>query len=164
MGREEFTVIESSPEERILKLIPHQPPFRFIDRILSLEGKTIRSSYRFREEEYFYAGHFPRKPITPGVILLETMAQTGLVALGIALMLRQEIPAQRIRQSVLLFAMADDVRFDRIVYPGQTVLIEGRNLFFRSGTIRSEVRVSHEGGQGVCSALLTGMACRGSDA
>ena len=147
--------------EKVLELMPHQAPFRFIDRIVVLEREVIESRYRFREEEYFYRGHFPGNPVTPGVILIEAMAQTGLVALGIALMLERKIPPERIRRMTLLFALADRVRFDGVVSPGQEILIRGRNLFFRRGTIRSEVQVFRENGESVCSGLLTGAAIGG---
>ena len=156
-------MVEPSEGKRALALVPHRPPFRFIDEILTLDGGSILSRYRFREDEYFYAGHFPNRPITPGVILVEAMAQTGLVALGIALMLREGITAKKIEKTAFLFALADGVQFDRAVYPGETILIEGRNLLFRRGTIRSAVQIRGEGGESVCCGILTGRASGGED-
>ena len=72
-------------KEDILELVPQQPPFRFIDDIIELSDDGIVSSYKFKPDETFYTGQFPGNPITPGVILLETMAQTGVVAYGIYL-------------------------------------------------------------------------------
>ncbi len=155
-------MVEPTAERTILDLMPHQAPFRFIDRILSLEERRIESRYRFREEEYFYGGHYPGNPITPGVILIEAMAQTGLVALGIAMMLEQNMSAERITQMTLLFSLADRVQFDGVVYPGQTIRVQARNLFFRRATIKSEVNVFHENGGPVCSGLLTGSAIGGA--
>ncbi len=151
-------MVDSSEGKRVLALVPQRPPFRFIDEILALEGPSILGRYRFREDEYFYAGHFPGRPITPGVILVEAMAQTGLVALGIALMLREGIPSEKIEKMAFLFALADGVQFDRAVYPGETILIKGRNLLFRRGTIRSEVEVWTEEDEAVCRGVLTGRA------
>jgi 3-hydroxymyristoyl/3-hydroxydecanoyl-(acyl carrier protein) dehydratase len=68
---------------RILEMVPQRPPFRFIEEILELDEEHIVGVYRFRSDEYFYAGHFPGLPVTPGVILIETMAQTGVVAFGL---------------------------------------------------------------------------------
>ena len=84
---------------RILNNVPQQYPFRFIDEILELDDEHIVGAYRFREDEYFYQGHFPGQPITPGVILIETMAQTGVVAFGLYLNMKQrEIPLESMKE------------------------------------------------------------------
>ncbi|MCK7510745.1 MAG: hypothetical protein MZV70_46225 [Desulfobacterales bacterium] len=76
--------------QEVLDLVPQQAPFRFIDEIISLDEQQIVGAYRFREDEYFYRGHFPGRPITPGVILIETMAQIGVVAFGMYLLACQK--------------------------------------------------------------------------
>ena len=76
--------------QEVLDLVPQQPPFRFIDEIIRLDEEQIVGAYRFREDEYFYRGHFPGRPITPGVILIEAMAQVGVVAFGIYLLACQK--------------------------------------------------------------------------
>ena len=86
--------------EEVLSLIPQQYPFRFIDGILEMDEEHIVGTYRFREDEYFYRGHFPSQPITPGVILIETMAQTGVVAFGIYQLIRQGMSFDQIKQMV----------------------------------------------------------------
>ena len=90
--------------KQVLDLIPQQPPFRFIDDILDADDKHITATYQFREDEFFYKGHFPSNPITPGVILVETMAQTGVVAMGIYQLLRQGITIAELKQMTTLFA------------------------------------------------------------
>jgi 3-hydroxyacyl-[acyl-carrier-protein] dehydratase len=76
---------DRSMRERVLALVPQRRPFRFIEEILELDEEHIVGAYRFRSDEYFYPGHFPGLPVTPGVILIETMAQTGVVAFGLYL-------------------------------------------------------------------------------
>ena len=70
---------------RVLDFLPQQDPFRFLDKIIELDEERIVSRYTFKKDEYFYQGHFPGDPVTPGVILTEAMAQTGVVALGLYL-------------------------------------------------------------------------------
>ena len=82
-----------SPAE-ILARVPQQEPFRFIDEITELDDEHIVARYRFREDADFYRGHFPGNPITPGVILVETMAQAGVVALGLYLCALERSPEE----------------------------------------------------------------------
>ena len=74
---------------QVLDLLPQQEPFRFVDEILEVGDDHIVARYTFRPEADFYRGHFPGNPITPGVLLIEAMAQTGVVALGIYLVARE---------------------------------------------------------------------------
>ncbi|MFZ2633380.1 MAG: beta-hydroxyacyl-ACP dehydratase [Desulfosalsimonadaceae bacterium] len=139
-----------------LEMIPQQPPFRFIDAIIHADGKTIHAVYRFREDEVFYKGHFPGNPITPGVILIETMAQTAVVAMGIYQLLSQGIPPLQLQQMTTLFAFADAVEFTGIVYPNEPVEIFGELIYLRRGHLKTKARIQRENGETVCSGILTG--------
>jgi 3-hydroxyacyl-[acyl-carrier-protein] dehydratase len=68
--------------QQILAALPYSKPFLFVDELVSLSPNQAVGHYTYRPDEFFYAGHFVGKPVTPGVILLETMAQIGGVALG----------------------------------------------------------------------------------
>ena len=111
---------DAALKQEVLSLVPQQPPFRFIDEIISLDDEQIIGAYRFREDEYFYRGHFPGNPITPGVILIETMAQAGGAGLS----------AQKIFEEGSLFFLGtvDKVKFRHQVRPGDKVRIEIQNL------------------------------------
>jgi len=148
--------VDSETVRQVLEMVPQQPPFRFIDDILEMDGDHIVGTYRFRDDEYFYRGHFPGQPVTPGVILIETMAQTGVVAFGIYLLLRQEISPDRIRQMVTLFVMADDCEFHTIVKPGERVIIRGEKVYLRRGNLKTKVSMERENGEFICSGTLTG--------
>ncbi len=96
--------------EKILAAVPQQPPFRFIETIRELDEEGIVGSYRFRRDEYFYRGHFPGRPVTPGVILIEAMAQTGVVAHGLYLsLLRSGAEGGDLKKIITLFTLAEEV-------------------------------------------------------
>lgn len=141
---------------QVLDLIPHQPPFRFIDDILNVDNKNITAVYRFREDEYFYMGHFPGNPITPGVILIETMAQTGVVAMGIYQLLHQGIPVEELNQMTTLFTFADAIEFTGIVHPGEQVIVRGEIIYLRKGNLKTRASIERESGEIVCCGVLTG--------
>lgn len=141
---------------RVLDLIPQQPPFRFIDNILEIDDKTISAVYQFREDETFYKGHFPGIPITPGVILIEAMAQTGVVAMGIYQLLRQGVSVSELKQMTTLFAFADAIEFTGIVYPKEKVIIRGEIIYLRKGNLKTRTSIERDTGGIVCSGVLTG--------
>ena len=141
--------------DEVLAAVPHAPPFRFIDEILELDDEHILAAYRFREDADFYRGHFPANPITPGVLLVEAMAQAGVVALAIYLFAKQS-SLDEARRLVSVFTDAT-VEFSGIVKPGERVLIRGRKVFFRRGKLRAETAMHREDGTLVCSGTLAGM-------
>jgi 3-hydroxyacyl-[acyl-carrier-protein] dehydratase len=134
----------------ILSMIPHRRPFRFIDEILDINENFVRGTYTYRPDEFFYNGHFPDNPVTPGVILTETMAQIGLIPLGIYLLDGQE------RFSDVLFT-SSDVRFLQVVYPGRKVIVESNKIYFRHHFLKCDVKMYQESGRVVCSGKLCGM-------
>jgi 3-hydroxyacyl-[acyl-carrier-protein] dehydratase len=141
--------------EQVLAAIPQQEPFRFIDEILELGDDRIVAAYTFRPDEYFYRGHFPEQPITPGAILIESMAQAGVVGLGLHL-LSNELGPEDASKYTTLFTDAQ-VEFSGIVEPGARVITTGRKIFFRRRKLRAEVQMRLEDGSVVCSGQLSGM-------
>jgi len=148
-------VADEPTVDEVLAAVPHAPPFRFIDEILELDDEHILAAYRFREDADFYRGHFPANPITPGVLLVEAMAQAGVVALAIYLFAKQS-SLDEARRLVSVFTDAT-VEFSGIVKPGERVLIRGRKVFFRRGKLRAETAMHREDGTLVCSGTLAGM-------
>lgn len=142
---------------QILREVPQQHPFRFIDEILELDEEHIVGAYRFREDEYFYRGHFPGQPITPGVILIETMAQTGVVAFGLYLLMKQmNMSVEKVHGMMTLFTLAEGVEFTGIVHPGERVIIRGQKMYFRMGNLKSKVSMERESGETVSFGMLAG--------
>jgi len=142
-----------TPEE-VLAAIPQQEPFRFIDTIREIDEEHIVASYTFRKDHDFYRGHFPGRPITPGVILVEAMGQAGVVALGIHLLDREL--SDDASKYVTLFTDAT-VDFSGVVPPGAQVEIRGQKVFFRRLKLRSKVEMYLDDGTLVCSGELSGM-------
>jgi 3-hydroxyacyl-[acyl-carrier-protein] dehydratase len=143
-----------TPEE-VLAAVPQQDPFRFIDEILELDQDHIVSRYRFRPESDFYRGHFPGNPVTPGVILIEAMAQAGIVALGIYLV-SHEAGGFDPEKMMTLFTDAS-VDFGGIVKPGDRVTTECRKVFWRRRKLRAEATMTLDDGTVVCSGTVSGM-------
>ncbi len=141
--------------KEILTLLPQQEPFRFVDNILEVDEDHIVANYRFRPEADFYKGHFPGNPVTPGVILLESLAQVGVVALGIYLFALEE-GLRGVTDKIALFVDAD-VEFSGMVLPGEKVIISGKKVFFRRNKLRTEAMMTTEDGNLVCSGTISGL-------
>lgn len=139
--------------EDLLSLIPHQPPFRFIDAILEVDSEHIVGTYTYRLDEVFFPAHFPGNPVTPGVILIETMAQIGVVAFGLSLAVADpKIDPERL---TFLFTEAN-CEFSGIVRPGDRVTVRARKEYFRRMKLKVSAEMTSEGGE-VCSGTIAGM-------
>src|SRR5262245_40091565 len=139
----------------ILELVPPRPPFRFLDEIVEIDGEHAIGRYTFRHDEHFYAGHFPQHPVTPGVILIEAMAQLGVVALGIYLA-ALERPLPEVRRFLTVFTDAQ-VEFHELVRPGDRVTMGARKVFWRRMKLRSEVELRLADGRVAASGTVAGM-------
>ena len=96
-------------------IIPHRDPFLFLDEVVELEpGARVLARKQVREDEWFFPGHFPERPIMPGVIIVEALAQAGAVAV---------LSVEENRGKLALFAGIDGVRFKRIVEPGDELVL-----------------------------------------
>lgn len=109
-------------------LLPHRKPFLFVDKLLYNDESGSASLYTFKEDEFFFKGHFPDFPIVPGVILVETMAQAG----GMALLQRGSIP----KNNPFFLASIVKAKFRMQVTPNTTVKIEIKNLRVSENMIR----------------------------
>jgi len=104
----------------IEKLLPHREPFLFVDEIVQADDKKIVARHVFSEKEFFFPGHFPGYPVVPGVILVETMAQSGGAGLRKLGVLGDD--------ALFFLATVDKVKFRRQVRPGDEVRSEIENL------------------------------------
>ncbi|OUR97905.1 beta-hydroxyacyl-ACP dehydratase [Halobacteriovorax marinus] len=143
---------------KVLEYIPQQKPFRFLDEIVELSEDYIVGRYTFKEDEYFYQGHFPGDPVTPGVILTEAMAQTGVVALGLYLT-ALKVGEEELPQWTTFFTDCQ-MDFYLPVLPGQTVTIKGEKVFYRRMKLRSKVRMYLDNGDLVAEGTVAGMGVK----
>ena len=109
-------------------LIPHREPFLFVDEIVEADKDKIIARHVFTEKEFFFRGHFPEYPVVPGVILIETMAQSGGAGLRKLGILGGD--------SLFFLATVDKVKFRRQVRPGEEVRSEITNLRVSSKIIK----------------------------
>ena len=99
--------------ETIESIIPHRPPFLLVDEVLELEpGRKVRGRFRVPEDGWWFQGHFPDRPVMPGVLTVEAIAQCGAVAV---------LADEANRGKIPFFAGIDDCRFKRVVSPGETL-------------------------------------------
>ncbi len=107
----------------IMRIIPHRYPFLLVDRILELEpGKRAVGIKNVSGNEPFFQGHFPGRPVMPGVLVIEAMAQTGAVAV---------LSMPEMENKLALFAGIDGARFRRQVVPGDQLRLEVEILKFK---------------------------------
>lgn len=104
----------------VTDLIPHRPPFLFVDEIVSYDAAGLIARRTWRADEDFYRGHYPGAPITPGVLLCEAVFQTAACFMA----LKAQAAGAKPGEGVPLIAKISDVRFRNPVYPGDTILLE----------------------------------------
>lgn len=133
----------------ITKVIPHRYPFLFIDRVLELEpGRRAVAVKNVTANEWFFEGHFPGRPIMPGVLIVEALAQTAAVAL---------LAGQELGDRLPLFAGIEQFRFRRPVQPGDQLRLEFEVQRLRGPVGKGTVRASVDGtvvAEGVISFAL----------
>lgn len=115
-----FASITMSALDTVKALIPHRPPFLFVDEIVSETADSLTAKRTWRAEENFYEGHYPNAPITPGVLLCEAVFQTGAIYMARQAQAAGAAPGS----GVPLLSKIADVRFRTPIYPGDTILIE----------------------------------------
>ncbi|AWG26517.1 3-hydroxyacyl-ACP dehydratase FabZ family protein [Flavobacterium kingsejongi] len=137
--------------KNIIAQLPYSKPFLFVDELLHADENGISGTYTFDESLDFYKGHFKDNPVTPGVILTETMAQIGMVCLGIYL-----LDSNLKKDTVIAFTSAD-ISFLKPVYPNEKVTVTSEKTFFRFGKLKCNVVMTNAAGQEVCKGVIAGM-------
>jgi 3-hydroxyacyl-[acyl-carrier-protein] dehydratase len=141
----------------IQSILPHRYPFLLVDKILEMEPKKrIVGIKNVSMNEPYFQGHFPGKPIMPGVLILESMAQTG------GLLLLQEIPDRE--NKLLYFVAIDNARFRRPVVPGDQLRLEMKVVAWRGNLCKLDGRATVDGALVAEATLMCMMADRNAEA
>jgi len=138
--------------KKIKALMPYKKPFLFVDEITAISDQAIEGNYRYREDEFFYEGHFPGNPVTPGVIMTETMAQIGLLGLGIYL-----TQTHKKMEPLNFVFSSSEVAYLKVVYPGERVVVKAEKVYFRLGKLKCQVVMRNEADEAVCRGSLSGI-------
>ncbi|HEY2351840.1 MAG TPA: 3-hydroxyacyl-ACP dehydratase FabZ [Candidatus Acidoferrum sp.] len=137
----------------IQKILPHRYPFLMVDAIEEMERvKRIVGIKNVSINEAYFQGHFPGKPIMPGVLIIEAMAQTG------GLLLLQEIPDRE--QKLLYFVAIDGARFRRPVVPGEQLKIEVKVVTWRGDFCKLDGKATVNGELAAEATLMCKMVDR----
>lgn len=132
----------------IKRLMPHREPFLFLDGVTKIEDDTIEAYRDVRPDEFYFAGHFPGNPVLPGVLMVEAIAQAGIL---LVLSRDTDLAGRN-----TLFAGIERVRFRRMVRPAERLVITARVLGGKAGLYRIEGRI-HVDGELACEAVALGM-------
>ena len=137
--------------EEILKKLPYSTPFLFVDDLVSIDENGVTGTFTFKENLDFYKGHFKNNPITPGVILTETMAQIGLVCLGIFLV------GNDLTEKSQIGLTSTDIEFLKPVFPGEKVTVISEKIYFRFNKLKCKVKMLNEQSEIVCEGKIAGI-------
>ena len=138
--------------QNILEKLPYSKPFLFVDELISISDNGVEGTYRFKEDEHFYEGHFKENPVTPGVILTECMAQIGLVCMGIFLFSEKEP-----KENPQFALVSSQVDFLLPVYPGDIVKVISEKEYFRFGKLKCKVKMLNASDELICQGIISGM-------
>jgi 3-hydroxyacyl-[acyl-carrier-protein] dehydratase len=135
----------------VLSKLPYSKPFLFVDKIIKIDENGVEGEYTFDANLDFYKGHFKDNPVTPGVILIEVMAQIGLVCLGIFLL------NEKINKNTLIALTSTEIEFLKPVFPNEKVTVLSQKNYFRFGKLKCKVSMQNEKKETVCSGTISGM-------
>jgi 3-hydroxyacyl-[acyl-carrier-protein] dehydratase len=138
----------------IIAKLPYTKPFLFVDELLQVDANGAKGTFTFEKQLDFYKGHFADHPVTPGVILTETMAQIGVVCLGIFLM------NDTLTKQSAIALTSTNIEFLKPVFPDEKVTVISEKIYFRFGKLKCNVRMENSHGETVCSGIIAGITTK----
>ena len=137
--------------QEIISKLPYSKPFLFVHEIIDIDENGVEGTYTFDENLDFYKGHSKENPITPGVILTETMAQIGVVCLGIFIL------NDTFSTNTSIALTSTDIEFLKPVLPNEKVTVVSEKIYFRFGKLKCKVFMKNQNDEIVCSGTIAGM-------
>jgi 3-hydroxyacyl-[acyl-carrier-protein] dehydratase len=141
-------------KQEIISKLPYSKPFLFVNELLHVDENGVEGTYTFDENLDFYKGHFKNVPVTPGVILIEVMAQIGVVCLGIYLL------NDSLNKKASIALTSTEIEFFKPVFPNEKVTVISKKIYFRFGKLKCKVMMKNEMGEEVCSGTIAGMVTK----
>jgi 3-hydroxyacyl-[acyl-carrier-protein] dehydratase len=137
--------------KNIIDKLPYSKPFLFVDDLLHIDENGVEGTFTFNADLDFYKGHFKNNPITPGVILTETMAQIGVVCLGIFLL------GKDFNAETKIALTSSEVEYLKPVFPNEKVTVVSEKEYFRFGKLKCSVKMFNADDDEVCRGTIAGM-------
>ena len=137
--------------KEIISKLPYSKPFLFVDVITQVDENGIQGQFTFNPNLDFYKGHFKDNPVTPGVILLEVMAQIGLVSYGIYLL------NTTVSLPITIALTSSNIDFLKPVFPNEKVTVRSEKIYFRFNKLKCKVEMKNSIGEVVCKGEIAGM-------
>lgn len=135
----------------IIDKLPYRKPFLFVDEIIKINENGVEGNFTFDPNLDFYKGHFTDHPVTPGVILIEVMAQIGVVSLGVYLL------NDLVNKPLAIALTSSVIDFLKPVFPSEKVTIISEKIYFRFNKLKCKVEMKNEKGEVVCKGEIAGM-------
>ena len=137
--------------KEIISKLPYSKPFLFVDVITQVDENGIQGQFTFNTNLDFYKGHFKDNPVTPGVILIEVMAQIGLVSYGIYLL------NASVSSPIAIALTSSSIDFLKPVFPNEKVTVRSEKIYFRFNKLKCKVEMKNSIGEVVCKGEIAGM-------